>query len=481
MPGRFYGIGTVSREAGYYFSHTVGKNGKVLGVAAVKVNLERLDEAWGHEGEKIVVADGNGVIFLSSEPNWKYRTLNSLSSETMGRLAATRQYTEAGRLSPLGMKEKRALADGSAIVQVNAEPLEKREPGASVDYLVHGDRVLGTNWRLLVMSELTPARLAARNTAALTVLTFVLLATLALYFQQRRRIVRQTLAARLALERANDELERNVEERTLALRDANRQLQGEIGERMRAEEALRATLVDLVHTAKMAVLGQMSAGITHELNQPLTALRTLSSNAIVLLERGHSGQVGTNLQMISHLTEHMGKITSQLKKFARKSPPDLQPVLVSTVLTDALFLLTQSMRTHRVAIEQRIEPPNATALCDANRLEQVLLNILGNAIDAVDGVDHPRIFLRVSGGDEWIDVEVHDNGIGIADDVAPRLFEPFFSTKEQGMGLGLGLAISADIARDLGGSLRASESHVLGGAMFVLRLRAYATLEASHA
>jgi two-component system C4-dicarboxylate transport sensor histidine kinase DctB len=177
------------------------------------------------------------------------------------------------------MKENR-LADGSAIVQIDSEPLERRALGSSVDYLVHGDRVLGTNWRLLVMSELTPARIAARNSAALAVLTFVLLATLALYFHQRRRIIRQTLAARLALERANDQLERKVAERTLALSDANRQLQGEIGERQRAEEELRATLVDLVHTG--SGVWRNVGSVTHG-SATADRMRTLSNNAIVLL------------------------------------------------------------------------------------------------------------------------------------------------------------------------------------------------------
>ncbi|MDB5869055.1 MAG: sensor histidine kinase, partial [Polaromonas sp.] len=268
VPSRFYGVGTVSREAGYYFAHAVKKNGIVIGVTAVKVSLERLDQAWGHGGEKIAVADGNGVIFLSSEPNWKYRTLRRLSDETMGRLAQTRQYSEAGLLSPLGLREKRVLEDGSAIVQVSAEPMAQQKPDSSRDYLMHKNRVSGTDWHLLVLSELAPTQASARISAALAALSFVLAGLVVLYFQQRRRFFAQTVAARAALEQANDQLECKVRERTQALSDANAQLQGEIGERQRAEETLRATLEDLVHTARMAVLGQMSASITHELNQP---------------------------------------------------------------------------------------------------------------------------------------------------------------------------------------------------------------------
>jgi len=478
-PGRFYGIGTVSREAGYYFSEAVNKR-SVLGVAAVKVNLEKLDDVWGHDGEKIVVADGNGVIFLSSEPNWKYRTLSALSVETKGRLAATRQYTEAGLLSPLGVSEQRVLDDGSVIMRVQAEPIERQKSNASVDYLVHGKAVPGTHWRLLVMSDLSSVRAAARDSAASAAGACVLLAMLFLYFRERRRIVAEKLSARAALERANNELERTVERRTLDLRNANGQLQAEIAERRRAEEALRATLGELVHTAKMAVLGQMSAGITHELNQPLTALRTLSSNTIFFLEHGEEQKVKANLEMIAHLTDHMGKVTAQLKKFARKSAVDLQPVLVASVVSDALFLIGQSVHIANLQIDKRVEPPDVMAVCDANRLEQVLLNLLSNAADAVSDVDDPRIMLRVTGDDDWVCIELHDNGPGVEEHVFPRLFEPFFSTKEQGAGLGLGLAISADIVRGLGGTLAATSSELLGGALFTVRLRA-AAVELAHA
>ncbi|MDB5849942.1 MAG: sensor histidine kinase [Rhodoferax sp.] len=479
FPGRFYGVGTVSREAGYYYAHSVVKDGRVIGVTAVKVSLERLDQAWGHDGEKIVVADSNGVVFLSSEPNWKYRTLRGLSDETIGRLAATRQYSEAGLLSPLGMREKSVLENGATIVEVRAEPIEHQRSGATTDFLVQQNRVPGTDWRLLVLSELAPAQVSARITSALAALSLVLAALLVLYFQQRRRFFAQTVAARVALQQANDQLERNVQERTQALSDANLRLQDEIGERKRVEETLRATLEDLVHTARMAVLGQMSAGITHELNQPLAALRTLSGNAVVFLERGQQEQAASNLRIIGQLTDHMGKITSQLKKFARKSAVELRQVNVPAVVHDAMFLLRQSLPTAAIRIEQHFEPEDLSALCDANLLEQILLNLLTNAIDAVEGTARPHILIHAWAEDGMARIEVHDNGPGIAEHVSPHLFEPFYSTKEQGRGLGLGLAISADIVRKLSGTLTPGRSATLGGALFTIQLKA-AELETAH-
>lgn len=474
-PGRFYGIGTVSREAGYYFAHPVmdGK-GEFIGATAVKVSLEQLDSNWGHVGEKVAVVDGNGVIFLSSESNWKYRTLQSLSTETMGRLAETRQYTEAGLLSPLGLRERRALGDDVAIVAVSANPTEHRPIGASSDFLIQRSLVSGTEWRLLVFSEMRPALAAARTGAVVAGLSTVLVGLLALYYLQRRRFVAQTVAARAALQSANNELERTVQRRTLALSGANQQLHDEIAERRKAEETLRATLNDLIHTARMAVLGQMSAGITHELNQPLAALRTLSANAIVFLQRGRQEEAASNLQLIAQLTDHMGRITSQLKNFARKTAVRLQPVQISDVVSNALFLLKQSMQLDAVRVEQAFERPAACVLGDTNRLEQVLLNLLGNAFDAVEGATVPCVTILGRAVGAAVVIEVHDSGSGVPDEIAARLFEPFFSTKEQGRGLGLGLSISSEIVGQLGGTLTVGKSPLLGGALFTIQLKSAA-------
>jgi two-component system C4-dicarboxylate transport sensor histidine kinase DctB len=468
LAGRFYGIGTVSREPGYYFSWGIRDRGQVIGVAAVKVNLDKLDAAWSHATEKILVADANGVVILSSEPAWKFRTLGRLSHETMGRLRQTRQYTEAGELQPVGISESRTLGDGGRAVRLD----EEREPGQllSAEYLLHSRPLPDTDWTLFVLSDLRPVRAAAQTSAIVTTFALAFLTLLALYMQQRRRSILERLASREALQRAHDELERKVRLRTEALSDANAQLQSEIAERRRAEELLQATLEDLVQTGKMAVLGQMSAGITHELNQPLAALRMLSANTIVFLERGEQEQAVSNLRTICHVTDHMGKITAQLKKFARKSGAQLDALAVAPIVEDALSLLQQRVRGDKVALDCQVQD-GLRALCDGNRLEQVLVNLLANALDAVKGTPERRVRLVAAACGDGVAIEVHDSGPGIPPEVMPRLFEPFFTTKDQGEGLGLGLAISAGIVRDFGGTLRAGRSP-LGGALFSIQLRA---------
>ncbi len=473
VPGRFYGIGTVSREAGYYFSFPISAEGRRLGVATVKVGLDKLDAPWANSADKVLAIDRNGVVVLSSVAAWKFRTLRPLSTQTLQRLAQTRQYTEAGTLTPLEVREHRPWSGGAAtVVQIGADGPGGKSAAERFgsDLLLDSRAVDGTDWKLIMLSEMGPVHAFARTAAVVTMFALVFLMLLVMFFQQRRRIVHHRLAAREALQRAYDELEHKVQLRTEALSDANQHLQTEVAERKRAEEILKTTLEDLVQTGKMAVLGQMSAGITHELNQPLAALRTLSANAVVFLQRGQGEQVDLNLRTICQLTDRMGQITAQLKKFARRSGVELQPVPLADVIADAVILLGQRIRDEHIQLEQKIEP-GLCALCEGNRLEQVLVNLLVNAFDATAAGGPPRrVRIVARRTPEGLALEVHDNGPGIAPEVMPRLFEPFFTTKEQGRGLGLGLAISSGIARDFGGMLRADRSK-LGGAAFIVTLR----------
>ena len=478
--GRFYGIGTVSHEPGYYFSTGVRKHAAVVGVVAVKVNLERLDQAWAHTGERVVVSDSNGIVFLSSEPQWKYKTLHKLPRETVGRLAITRQYSEAGTLAPIGLREVQSEADGSSIVEVSTGSTFDRTLGGT-RFVVESRGLGDTDWRMLVMADMAPVQATARSSATLSALTLGLLTLILFYAKQRRRIVAQGLAASQALKHAYDELEEKVHVRTADLSEANRRLQSEIAERARAEESLRAALHDLVHTAKMAVLGQMSAGITHELNQPLAAVQTLSDNTVTLLDRGRQEEAKENLRMIAKTTAHMGKITAQLKKFARRSEVESHPVQISTVVADAIFLLMQGQRARNIRLETRPAQQKILAFCEANRLEQVIVNLLTNAVDAVEHVTEGAIEVVLGKQDDLAYIEVHDNGDGLSDRAIVHLFEPFFTTKQQGNGLGLGLAISNDIVRRFGGTLTAGKSPRLGGAVFIVKLRAAALDEVAYA
>lgn len=444
--GRFYGIGTTSGEPGYYFAKAILAGGRPLGVATVKVSLDKLQNPWRRSpGQLAMVVDGDGVVILASEPDWKYRTLAPLAPETLRRFQATRQF-ENVRLDPLDVRIERTLEDGAQIVSLPDGAGQGRHR-----MLLQERRLSASGWRTMLLSELEDLATLTRGAQAVTGLGLGSLMLLGLFLQQRRRARRLELAAKGALEHANLELERKVAERT---------------------RALVAAQNELVQASRLAALGQMAAGVTHELNQPLAALRTLTDNAVTLLQREQPAQVETNLAMISQIITRMGGITQQLKTFAWKPRTPAGPVPVGACLERAVGLVQARLQAQGVKLGQPRPEAEIQVLADAGRLEQVFVNLLTNALDALRDRGNGVIELAVEpcpGG--RVVIVVRDNGPGIATEVMPRLFEPFFTTKDAGLGLGLGLTLSEGIVRSYGGSLTAC-SRPEGGAELKVELPA---------
>ncbi|RQY06042.1 sensor histidine kinase [Burkholderia stagnalis] len=473
--GRFFGIGTISRDPGYYISQPVWRDGRIVGVVVVKLNLEWFQGA--DASEPLVVADEHGVVFLSSVPAWKYHTLKPLPGPVDASIYETRQYAQQP-VTPLPLRVERALGADAQIVRLGPG---RRAPR----YLATQRRIGEPDWQLVTLAPIAPVDADARNATIVTGFGFVSIALLAFYWRMRRARVREMMRGRALLQQAYAELNRRVEERTADLSQANGQLQKEVGDRIRAEQELRAAHDELIQASKLAALGQMAAGITHELNQPLAALRSFSDNTRVLLDRGEQAAARENLEAIAALTERMGKITNQLKLFVGRARPRNEQALVVRALRSVLALLGERLRGVELVLTLRDgdgEPsraapldlandhPELVARCEDLRLEQVLINLLGNALDAVASSAAPRIEVAIDASAATLAIRVRDNGPGIPPDLLPRLFEPFFTTKEMGRGLGLGLAISSSIASDAGGSLTARNAPG-GGALFVLTLR----------
>jgi two-component system, NtrC family, C4-dicarboxylate transport sensor histidine kinase DctB len=457
--GRFYAIGTTSGVPGFYFSRALRDGDGVIGVGALKFSLDHLEHAWAGSSDVVLATDANGVIFLASNSIWKFRVVDKLSDEASERIRASRQYWNV-TLTPLTVMVESELPDGAKLVTVNLPGVERQ---SGPDYLELKRPLREPGWHLVLLSDSTPVHELRRLAFALAVVLAAFLLVLLLYARQRSLFVAQSLAAKEALQLANDALEKKVAERTADLVTSNTQLQQEIVERHRAEQ-------NLVQAGKLAVLGQMAAGITHELNQPLAALRTLSANAGTFLQRGRLGDARHNLQVIEDLTDRMGKITGQLKAFSRKDPIKLQPILLKRSITNALFLLDQRIRQGQLHFTHELPDRQVWVLADATRLEQVLVNLIANAMDAMSGQARPRITIAVCEAGGRVDIAVRDNGHGITEGDLSRLFEPFFTTKEPGHGLGLGLVISIGIAREFGGDLRGG-NRPEGGAEFVLTLQ----------
>ena len=266
-----------------------------------------------------------------------------------------------------------------------------------------------------------------------------------------------------------DELEASVERRTHDLVASNQRLSNEIEERRRAEANLRQTQDELIQAAKLAVLGQLAAGINHELNQPLAAIRAYGENARRFLTLSRVDQADANLEQIVDLTKRMADISAQLRQFSRKSSERQETISVQACIEYALRLFQGRLRDGHVTVEQHWPKETLWVTGDLVRLEQVLVNLISNALHAMQETSEPRLILSAALNEKQVTINVMDNGPGIGDQHLTQIFEPFFSTKAPGSGLGLGLSISSRIMDDLGGKLQAVNRDPTG-ACFIISL-----------
>ncbi|WP_339458558.1 sensor histidine kinase [Pseudomonas sp. EA_105y_Pfl2_R69] len=443
-PGRFFGLGTTSGKRGYFFAAAVQDGAQPLGVLVVKVDLDFTETLWGNTPEQLLVTDANGVVILTSNSAWRF--------------TASR---------PLDAAERAAIAANLPYPTQSPPPLQ-----LDAQNWIRQDREMAeTHW---TVSILAPRSLLDRPVRTALVagggLLLLLLLLLGLLMQRRRHYLE-----RIALDaRARQQLEQRVLERTHDLELLNSRLKQEVLEREQAQQELVQAQDELVQASKLSALGTMSASISHELNQPLAAIRSYADNAGVLLDHQRSEDARANLKLISQLTERMASIISHLRAFARRDRHAPESVALQPAIDDALALLAKRRRSMEVELIRDL--PDATLWVQAGetRLRQVLGNLLANALDALSEVPQPRrIWLSAERHAAGIDLHLRDNGPGFSADALQRAREPFFTTKTSAQGLGLGLAICDTLMRALGGELLFA-NHAEGGAVLTLRLRAAA-------
>lgn len=438
-----FALGTVSGIPGLYLAQRIGTASRPLGVIVVKIEFERVQSAWAAQQGTTIVTDRHGVVIVTGRPDWRFRTLAPLSAASRQAIRTTRQYGDRP-LDPLpiaitGADAREGDATRASRVASVAAPLA----GA----------------RLYVLMPLRPALASANANARLATLAalIVIVGALLLLWRARERQHLQA-AARAALET-------QVAERTAELRETNKQLEAESAERARADQRYRAAREELAQASRLGSLGQITAGVAHEINQPVAAIRTFADNARQLIDRGDTARATDNLGRISALTERIGAITGELRSFARKRTPDIGAVEIGSAIESVMLLIGDRVRAAGVTLE-RTGDPQIRVVADRVRLEQVLINLVQNALDALAGQPDPRIVVAVEGEGERACIRVSDNGPGVPAGLRDQLFTPFVTGREEG--LGLGLAISRDIARDFGGELTLAESGE--GARFELAL-----------
>jgi two-component system, NtrC family, C4-dicarboxylate transport sensor histidine kinase DctB len=306
--GSYYAVGFKTRKPGFFISYPVLESGRLLGVVVVKAYLEKLEKIWRESGETIIVSDSFGVLFLSSRPKWKYKSLRPLPIQTASRLREV-QYLERPLSS---MEMDRQATEGGNILHLD-----------NISFLEQSLQLLDYGWRIHYLTDLTPVTTSVRLAMVTTTILFAAVFLILLYLRERR----QTLLSRQEAREAT------------AIRQLNELLIEEINQHKETERTLQKTQKELIQAGKLAALGRMSAAIAHELNQPVTAIRTFIASCKIFIERQQADKVEENLEFINRLTERMSSITGQLKTFARKSKSHMEPVDLAEVIDRVLAFI----------------------------------------------------------------------------------------------------------------------------------------------
>ena len=432
-----FGLGTISGKPGLYLSRRVDHDGVIV----VKLEFDRIERQWQQADGITFVTDATGVIFVTSRADWRFWTTRPLPPAVQERLRDDLK-SGARSLRPLPF----GLADEGRRVRLSP----------SSPPMVHAALPAADGWRLHLLApaaaQVRGAVRSAQFAAGFAMLALIGVASAVAEGRRRRAMQAAATAARTV------ELEAAVAARTGELRR-------EMDERVASEARAETLREGLRQANRLATLGQVTASVAHETAQPVAAIRTYAVNSERLLDRGDEGQVRANLQAIGRLADRIGTVTAELRGFARKGTGEIQPIALAEAVDGALLILKGRLAGITLSIPPI--PPDLQVMAGKVRLEQVLVNLLQNAAEALAGQRYATIALSIRQAGAHLLVDIADNGPGIAPAVADRIFTPFVTSRAAG--LGLGLVIALDIMTDMEGSLEVVPSD--HGACFRLKLR----------
>ena len=416
-------------EFGFFYSRKIENDQRVLGVLSIEVDLKKFENSWKSAGERIFISNGEGKIVLATEPKWK-----GLSDG----------------LAWKNQNSKNIIKRGYSVAKGWVDSNESDQYFNDSSFVRFNKNIPILNWKISSFENYSGVRERVNTILALEILIFLLLLVLSLYSLNRKKILRLNL----------------FEEETIKLRELNKKLETEMEQRKRVEKNLLAVEQTLEQHSKLAALGEMSAAISHELNQPLAAMKTYLAGASLLLKRNRPQETVAALMRIDGLIHRMGEITKQLKSFARKNTESFVPLNFNDAILEAMSIMEPQLKQSGIKIDTNIPSEPVLIVGDQQRLEQVIINLIRNAIDALDDTELPSITISLYKNNS-VRFSIRDNGKGIND--LEKLFEPFQTSKDPGKGLGLGLAISSNIISELGGSL-SGENLTPTGAEFTIKL-----------
>lgn len=441
----YFALGNTSHRPGLFLARRIGPASDPDGVVVVKVEFARMIQAWASDAGQTLLLDDHGVVVVTTDPAAEFTLTRPLPPAAQAAIRQSQQFGDiALRPGPF------RIANGDAIDR------------DGVRYVVGLVPAPLPRWQLVHVLPFKPALKEAdgwvRSVTALIAVGLIGLTLLAIW--------RRTRAERASL--AREALEQEVARRTAELRATNDQLTVEIAERIRADQRFRAAREELAQANRLGSLGSITAGVAHEINQPVAAIRTLADNARTFLSRDKPDKAAGNLATIVELTERIGSIVQEMRRFVRRGTHGLGPVSLDAVLDGTMLLIGDRFRTAEVALERPRVGALPQVVAGRIRLEQVLVNLLQNALDAVAETPAPRVRLTVVEHNDGVELTVEDNGPGLDPAIATEIFTPFVTGKPDGLGLGLGIA--RDIMTEFGGMLETIPS-ALGGAGFRLRMR----------
>ena len=416
-------------EFGFFYSRKIENDQRVLGVLSIEVDLKKFENSWKSAGDRIFISNGEGKIVLATEPTWK-----GLSED----------------LAWKNQNSKNIIKRGYSVAKGWVDSNESNQYFNDSSFVRFNKNIPILNWKISSFENYSGVRERVNTILALEILIFLLLLVLSLYSLNRKKILRLNL----------------FEEETIKLRELNKKLETEMEQRKRVEKNLLAVEQTLEQHSKLAALGEMSAAISHELNQPLAAMKTYLAGASLLLKRNRPQETVAALMRIDGLIHRMGEITKQLKSFARKNTESFVPLNFNDAILEAMSIMEPQLKQSGIKIDTNIPSEPVLIVGDQQRLEQVIINLIRNAIDALDDTELPSITISLYKNNS-VRFSIRDNGKGINN--LEKLFEPFQTSKDPGKGLGLGLAISSNIISELGGSL-SGENLTPTGAEFTIKL-----------
>lgn len=412
----------------FSYSRAVLSDNRLVGVIVVGAELAKFERVWAGISDAVAVVNSENRVILSTEPRWRGLPIGEALAVRPAPSAIARAFQAT---TDWAKDPPDAYIRGEAVMRNEA-------------------RIPFRGWKLISFTTYDSIREKVNAFLALEIMVFAVLLSLIFYLLSRRARRQSAVARRESAD----------------LRQLNARLQQVIAEREKVRKDLEVAEQTLAQSSKLAALGEMSAAVSHELNQPLAAMKTYLAGARLLLQRRRAEEALSSFQRIDDLIERMGAITRQLKSYARKGGEAFEPVDVRSCISSALSMMEPTLRTRSVRITRMLTRESVVVLADRVRLEQVIINLLRNALDATRQSADPEIEIILTAG-ETVMLAVRDNGHGIDD--LENLFEPFYTTKKPGEGVGLGLAISSGIVKDLGGRLTARNA-TGGGAVFEVQL-----------